>query len=391
MKGGLSLIIGAFTCLLVGCSVAKGATTGFVDQGFKRPEIVSDINSLSYWIAPCRYPGQRVFPEQLNRYHYDNGRWYEVINSHSKTIDPCQHTGLVFNQQNHYQSFAVADPIPRSWVLSANFEPAFLTGLAMPNQSLPVENQLNPSSAFVLQINESSKAGKRLYLSVNARHRVSGQLGLPFLGVGAFANRTAQGKPLGHLATGKYKRQNDRLLFSLTAVDSLIQGVDQPLPIGEVKQYSGLQLFLFSRWQGENRMISLGLAYGSGIADLGIKTWLTKKWNWPIYGSYFDGGAELVYTTGKAVKQLCGMDTGFPDDYLLTANTQDQGFIPRDYQIDLSKLFRCLSDHGAFSETMPEKAPLTGVLWAVEATASSQEGGLYGDSLAVVLENMRLD
>lgn len=391
MKRNFFLVICLFSFLLTGKLSVAGKTTGFADQGFKRPEIVSDIDTSSYWITPCRYPGERIFPGQLNRYHYDNGRWYEVINSHSKSIDPCQHTGLVFNRHNYYQSFAVANPIPKSWVLSANFEPAFLTGLAMPNQSLPVNTQLTPSAAFVLRINDSPTAGKNLYLSVNARHRVNGHLGLPFLGVGAFANRTTHGKPLGYLGTDNSKRQNDHLLFSLTAVDSLIQGVDQQLPTQGIKQYSGLQLFLLSRWKGENRMISLGLVYGSGLADLGIKTWLTKKWNWPISGSYFDGGAELVYTTGKVIKQFCNLGTGFPDDYLLAAETDAQAFLPLDYQIDLSKVFRCLSDQGAFSEPMPETAPITGVLWAVEATASSQKGELYGDSLAVVLENMRLD
>lgn len=300
-----------------------------------------------------------------------------------------------FSRSNWFSSAGLGD---RFWLVSANVEPALDSNCnsGPPNQSEPVVAPFE--GIFGIAVRPSLESRRpyqnEVLLAVDLGHRTK-QLEtrpacqprdfIPYLGFGLYSDRGGGGEPLALLATGAAApvlRFNYRLVDSNAAFFAAGQAV----PARALAQYSGM--LVEAQWGGLKRWVWVDL----------LKTFeaegpsLMIPWNWTVRESFYYPGAEIVFTSGQALRAQCGTE-GF--DIPSTAPETFAHRQPVPIGINLTRLYQCVG--GLFSAPFAAQAApvnITGVQFFVEIGVREIDGqpGLspidYDSRLGVALDSI---
>lgn len=346
------------------------AATGFFDQGFTQTPIVrtdylsntegTSVNPLH--VGPC------IFGEV-----------------------PCPTLNTVFSQSNYWTQNWPSSCTPGYtcptgwWTLSLNNEDANNTANpGPPNVSLPRSQPGQGIMGFATLYGNDNFPGDtywRAHLVLNLTYPNPVYGAIPFLGVGAFTNH---GNPTNIASLNPSSTTEpsvlkfDARLWSSTLPDSINPQAPQP-QLQTITSW----VQIIAKWGTYSKFIQIALWHKSRdpahptVPDPYLGSWTpihNTEWDWRYTKSGFYPGAKVVSATADSLSSYCGLNVP-----LLVLN-QDVH-----YSIDLTKLFKCMSDHGLFDEPLPTTAniPVITVLWANEATGVN--GGLWTD-----VHNMRV-
>lgn len=184
----------------------------------------------------------------------------------------------------------------------------------------------------------------------------------PFLGFGEFSARGNRDRPLGYLNPGSYAKPS-----LLTFGARLWQSVP-PTPISSQPATLASYVWMLANWGTKPKAIFLTLYHWNIQNSTPPGEPSIYHFSWPITQSALYPGAEIAYIDAEDMPFYCGRSL---PTLALGADT--------DYRIDLTALFRCVSDRGLFTEPMPatRDIPVTQVLWANESTGV--DGVLWTD------------
>ena len=338
--------------------VSFPAAAQFHDQGFTRlPVVTTDyVSPAKGTAADPLTPGTCLLPDVS---------W-----------PACYDERLVFSQSNQWrQNWPCAqdacDPADGYWTLIINNEPRADPGNSgPPDQSLPRSVPGNGMAGFSTLYGDDNFPGDtrwRAHLVLNMAFENPVYGGIPFLGFGEFSARGNRGGPIAYLNPSA-----DRP--SVLTFGSRLWGARRPDPIpshgAPVTQPPTLASYVYvvANWGAYAKGIFVLLYHDNLETSLPPHRPAVNKWQWPIADSVFYNGAEIAYVDAEDVDYYCG----FPIPFLLVGEDVD-------YRIDLTLLFRCMSDQGLFSEPLPatQDIPITQILWANEATGVN--GGIWID------------
>jgi hypothetical protein len=176
---------------------------------------------------------------------------------------------------------------------------------------------------------------------------------IPYLSIGAERYR-GNGSALGYMNLAGSKHC---VKFTTKLWDFKL-----PSPVGSQPAVLAYYLLLKTSWGGMPRGLFITLAHWN-IQNSSATTFVKKaKWNWPIQESFYHKGSEFAYMDAEDVNSLCGFSVP-----LLTTIGQEIS-----YDLDIQALFRCASNLGGYSASMPYGyLPIEGVHWAVEMTGDN--------------------
>ena len=333
-------------------ALMSGAVYGdnFWDQGFKngawRTDFISDLAGTP--ASPLTYDSDCLFPELQ-----------------------CGTGPLVGEQTSAGTSTSL--PGDRYWVVSINNEPAFENSndgrmVGVPGQTHPVP-QTGPMWTYYPEsftVSVDSEAGEDFprahmivrHLGPTNSHDENGAGGIPFVSVGAQANR-GNGVAVGAL-NNLLRPHNVRFtanLFDWKTSDSSIMWAfvyaisEWPDETGKTTQHG---VFLTLKHMGE------GSDY-SGPENPGHPF----DWNWPIRESFFYPGVDWGFIDSE---DLNSGPTAWHCGFTVPAMTEK--LTDYRFNVNLQKLFECASNRGLFRTPMPAigELPIKGVHWAVEMT-----------------------
>ena len=333
-------------------ALMSGAVYGdnFWDQGFKngawRTDFISDLAGTP--ASPLTYDSDCLFPELQ-----------------------CGTGPLVGEQTSAGTSTSL--PGDRYWVVSINNEPAFENSndgrmVGVPGQTHPVP-QTGPMWTYYPEsftVSVDSEAGEDFprahmivrHLGPTNSHDENGAGGIPFVSVGAQANR-GNGVAVGAL-NNLLRPHNVRFtanLFDWKTSDSSIMWAfvyaisEWPDETGKTTQHG---VFRTLKHMGE------GSDY-SGPENPGHPF----DWNWPIRESFFYPGVDWGFIDSE---DLNSGPTAWHCGFTVPAMTEK--LTDYRFNVNLQKLFECASNRGLFRTPMPAigELPIKGVHWAVEMT-----------------------
>ena len=286
----------------------------------------------------------------------------------------------------------------RFWLVSANVEPALDSNCnsGPPNQSEPVVAPFE--GVFGVAVGPSIEVGRayqnEVVLAVDLSHRPRqletrpacqpGEF-IPYLGFGVASERGSGGEPLALLGAGAAApvlRFNYRLLDS----NAEFFAAGQAVPARPRGQYSGM--LVEAKWAGLRRWVWIDLLKAFEAEGASILV----PWNWTIRESFYYPGAEIVFTSGQALRAQCGSDG------LDLPSTAPETFAHRQpvaMRINLTRLYQCV---GNFFSTpfATQTAPvqITGVQFFVEVGMRERDGlpGLspvdYDSRLGVAIDSI---
>jgi len=186
--------------------------------------------------------------------------------------------------------------------------------------------------------------------------------GVPFLGFGEFSSRGNRERPLGYLNPGTSAKPS-----VLTFGARLWQAVP-PIRGGAQPPTLASYVWTLANWGTKPKAIFITLYHWNIQNSNPPANPAIYHFSWPISQSALYPGAEIVYIDAEDMPFYCG----FPLTTLALGADAN-------YRIDLTRLYRCVSDRGLFTEPMPatKDIPLTQVLWANESTGI--DGALWTD------------
>ncbi len=284
------------------------------------------------------------------------------------------------------------------WLVSANSEPAFDSSCnsGPPNQS---ERVVAPfEGVYGLAVRPATEVGRpyrnELVMAVDLSHRprqLETRPGcvtrdfVPYLGFGTYSDRGGGNVPLALLAPGAGAPV---LSFDFRLVDSNADffAAGEAVPPRPRGQYAGM--LVEARWGGRKRWVWVDLLKAHDNAT----TTFMSPWNWGVRDSFYFPGAEIVFTSGQALRSECGA-TGFdlPD----TAPATFSHRRPVPMRIDLTRLFECVGNRfSAPFAAQPSPVALTGLQYFVEIGVRERDGlpGLsatdYDSRMAVAVDGI---
>lgn len=339
----LLLVVSTLVCALP-------VSAGFHDPKLVTAKVRTDFNASNEGTSsnPLTY-GPCLFPD-----------------STPGLVNPGLCTGSLptaFSNSNRYQLNGGATS-STYWVLSVNNEPAYTTvNPGPPNQSLPVVSPGYGTMGFtVLSGSLVGETFKRAHLVLNNTFsNPNGDGAIPFLGFGAEQYR-GNGAAIATLNSYWQK-----LAFKVRLWD-----YRTPALSGGGYSTAANYLFLRAKWGGLDRMIFLNLMHTSNYQfSTPSSPGLAHKWNWPIQESFYYPGAAIAYMDAEDLYTHCDMSIASQSlGYRSTALPSSQQ-VELSYTIDLTRLFRCASDHDLFGDAASDELPstvvdVTGVHWANE-------------------------
>ncbi len=303
-----------------------------------------------------------------------------------------------FGLSNWISSAAVLGD--RFWLVSANSEPALDSNCnsGPPHQSEAVVAPFE--SVFGVAIRPSLELRRpyqnEVLLAVDLSHRPK-QLEsrpacqtreyIPYLGFGLDSERGSGGggAPLAMLGGGTAAPV---LRFNYRLVDSNAEFFSEgeaapPRPHG---QYSGV--FVEAQWGGRKRWVWIDLLKAFDVEGPSVMV----PWNWTIRESFYYPGAEIVFTSGQALRAQCGAE-GFDIPSMAPATFAHRQPVPM--RINLTRLYQCVGNlFSAPFPAQPAPVPVTGVQFFVEVGVRERDGqpGLspidYDSRLGVAVDSI---
>lgn len=351
--------------LQLGCRIA--AASGLVDQGFTHTPVVR-----TDYVAPDE--GTAANPLTISDCHYGQ--------------NPCPALHSVFSQSNawslNWPAGCMAGTCPNYWTLTINNEVAdSLSNPGPPDVSLPYASPGTGLMAFNALYGDDNFPGDtlwRAHLILNFWFTNPQYGGNPFLGIGAFAGHGNPGYP------GMLNPSNANSP-SVLRFDARLWEANLPQPISEFQQSTIVfWVQVFASWGPHPKAIQIALFHQASGSYIATPTLATIPWDWRYMESAYYPGAIFVSTRAEDLRSLCGI--GMPAMVL----HEDVH-----YELDLQRLFQCMSDRGMFvdgnghDEPLPSTAdiPVTIVNWADEGTGVN--GSLWTDVHSMTMTSMRTD
>ena len=186
--------------------------------------------------------------------------------------------------------------------------------------------------------------------------------GIPFLGFGEFSSRGNRDRPLG------YVNPSSRAKPSVLTFGARLWEVVPPTSGGSQPAALASYVWTLANWGTKPKAIFITLYHFNVQNSTPPAAPAIYRFSWPITQSALYPGADIVYIDAEDMAFYCrfSMPT-------LAAGADTN------YRIDLTALYRCVSDRGLFTEPMPatKDIPVTQVLWANES--SGVDGALWTD------------
>ena len=339
-------------------AASHAGATGFPDQGFSSgpPRVRTDYTLSNEGTAAnpltrgaCLYPPSGSPPY----------------------VGPCATGPNVYSQSNYWRqnwpaSCDVAGANCLYWVLGLNNEDASSTlNPGPPDASLPRAAPGSGIMGFSTLYGNDNFPGDTLWrahlvLNVSSGFDNPAPGATPFLSLGAFAGH-------GTNPTIGVLNPSSGSALSVISFGERLWGFTPPVRRYPTQDSSiASYLWIVTKWGTKPRMIALMLAHDH-FKNSSATTVGHNHWNWNIQESVYYPGADIVYIDVEDVVSHCGYSIP-----RLTTVGQEIN-----YRIDATRLFRCMSSH--FDEPFPTTAniPITGVIWANEATG--KDGGIWVD------------
>lgn len=327
------------------CLVAMNAEADyFQDQGIQEARVRTDYAAADY--GTSTRPLVSAYPDCL----WPSGT--------PNLIHPgCAEGPSVYPASNQ---FRFNDPEDRFWLLLMNNEPWDIPGNpGPPNQSLPRSLPGLGVMGFAATPRLISPYN-RFHLAIShAYENPQGRDGIPFLSIGAAANRGNGGE------IGAFNAPGRPHVVQFSTRVNLLHGSTDDYWVASYLLWATVE------WGGMPRMLFLHLFHDGQIpeGDWEFSTpttpGLNRKWNWLFPDSSLYPGAEVAYMDKEDLVHHCGFSLpALP--YQTAVN----------FTIDLQAIYRCASDNGLFDVPMPDDAeiPITGVHWATE---------IYGEGVSL--------
>jgi hypothetical protein len=186
--------------------------------------------------------------------------------------------------------------------------------------------------------------------------------GIPFLGFGEFTARGNRDRPLG------YHNPSARTKPSILPFAARLWEAVPPTSGGSQPATLASYVWMLANWGTKPKAIFITLYHWNLQNSTPPAKPANYHFSWPITQSALYPGADIIYIDAEDMPFYCRFSVP-----ALTLGTD------RQYRIDLTGLFRCVSDRGLFTEPMPatKNIPVTQVLWANESTGI--DGALWTD------------
>ncbi len=285
----------------------------------------------------------------------------------------CRGERLVFANGNEWHQNLACDPCigpnrpDTYWAVIFNNEPrADPRNPGPPDVSLPRSLPAEGLMGFQTRRGDTSLPNDRRWRAhlvldfIEVDDPVPG--GIPFLGFGEFSARGNRDRPLGYLNPGS-RTKPSVLTFGARLWEAVppTSGGSQPAVLASY-------VWVLANWGTKPKAICITTWHFNLQNSTPPAPPATYHFNWPITQSVLYPGADIVYIDAEDMPFYCGF----------SVPTLAQG-ADTNYRIDLTALFRCVSDRGLFTEAMPatNDIPVTQVLWANESTGI--DGALWTD------------
>lgn len=284
--------------------------------------------------------------------------------------------GCTTYKQSPY--FEINKPKSEYFVTIANSEPAFdQCNDGPPGLSQRITDPTGiHANLYKVGVEDISSSVKRAHLVINmSEHHFycprknAKQLLIPFLSVGAH-NGFGQNGPVAYM--NRNAKTNKKIKWT-----SKIQQYQPFTCTAEFKDcvagvHSGI--YAISKWDGKNHLVFIDfigegametLYDGTHNPNPGQSDPKRVFWNWPIAESFYYPGAELAYLTTTSLERMCGIKL----DRVRPATNKDA----RDYELDITRIFACVSDQKIFTTPMPsnQDVALEGFHWYMETIGSA--------------------
>ncbi len=285
----------------------------------------------------------------------------------------CRTERLVFANANEWHQNLACDPcvgpfqLDRYWVVLFNNEPrADPRNSGPPDVSLPRSLPAQGLMGFETRQGDASLPNDRRWRAhlvldfIDIDDPVPG--GIPFLGFGEFSARGNRDRPIGYLNPSA-RTKPSVLTFGARLWEAVppTSGGSQPATLASY-------VWMLANWGTKPKAIFITLYHFNLENSRPPAKPSIYHFNWPITQSALYPGAEIIYIDAEDMSFYCRFSLP-----TLAAGSD------RQYRIDLTGLYRCVSDRGLFTEPMPatHDIPVTQVLWANESTGV--DGALWTD------------
>lgn len=365
----------------------KGAGTDYLDLTYK--------NNMLPGIEGCQFDAIDAFTGCAGRAGLDdlpNGNqvWSGTLQrqeacSGDNTRIGDSWIGCISYSESPY--FEINTPGEFYWVISPNDDPSFdqcnegppnLSHFILPFDS-PIEGIYKIGMKEIL-INDSVAKKKMQFGIYNTQHSFycehTGQtlFSNPFLSIGAQKER-GNGQAVGII--GNKNKGGKGLLEFNVRVSSYVSfdcPVDQ-FDDCEITTNTGVHggIFAIASWNNIHHMLFLEFIREGVYSNIVYPD--KALWNWPIKDSFYYPGAKIAaFATDTSLIESCGLN--YPD-----LNLSDSNF--SNYQIDLTKLFRCAGKIGYFTDMPEGEIEIEGVHWFIETAGATGELGLEIEDISI--------
>ena len=283
---------------------------------------------------------------------------------------------LAYSQDNY---FALNAPGAHYWLIHANTDPAFdQCRKGPPGISHPIVDPIAlPTTPNLYKVAMENTAGGRKTMHIivapwehdfhcpgyTGPFGGDGQYQNPYLSIGAHADR-GNGEPIARIDPSGGSGP-DILRFNAQIRGwgpmGCAGGAGDPCTVPGA--HAGV--LIAASWHGVRRMLFVDL-YNEGVYfDEGPAT---AHWSWPLADSTFWPGGEVVVISASRMATACP-DVGPLS--VLTKGASGTAGSRTSYALPMSRLFKCASERGWFTSTMPmEPVPIEFVDWFVEVNGT---------------------
>ncbi len=225
-----------------------------------------------------------------------------------------------------------------------------------------------------------------LDLNLNAFHTTDkqvscGEYSAPFFGFGAQCKR-GNPHPVAYINTDKSKKIPSVLKFHSRVTEYQKESLAIIYHLMIIAEWKGMDSTGQERMM--DRMVFLDLTHPTsrpGVEWPITEHLLYEDWVWPAKNSFYFPGADLAFL--EAGKML---DLSSCSESLRQITELQEYQEMREYEIDLSELYKCADDNNLFRDKLPRNKTLAvkGVHWVIEGLGIEGELGVNIQDMDIV-------